>query len=66
MTPAFRRTAGRLAAACLATAALTTAAIAGAQSAQAANSCDKSPLARTFDAVLSLRTADLPQTPTCH
>jgi hypothetical protein len=69
MTPAFRRTAGRVAAATLATAALTTAAIAGGQAATASTTCEPSPLAETFNAVLSLRNAsssETPKTPTCR
>jgi hypothetical protein len=62
MTPAFRRTAGRVAAATLATAALTTAAIAGGQAATASTTCRTSPLAKTFNTLLTLRDASSPQT----
>jgi hypothetical protein len=66
MTPEFRRTAGRVAAAILATAALATAAIAGGQAATASTTCQTSPIAKTFNAVLTLRDASSPQTPTCR
>ena len=65
MTPAFRRTAGRLAAAALATAALTGAAIAGGQAADASTSCDNSPIAKTFDALLTLRDGPSSDSRTC-
>ena len=66
MTPAFRRTAGRLAAAALATTALTGAAIAGDQAASASTSCDNSPIVKTFNAVLTLRDGTTEDTPTCR
>lgn len=66
MTPAFRRTAGRLAVAVLVTTALTGAAIAGGQAATASTSCDDSPIVKTFDAVLTLRDGLTEDTPTCH
>jgi hypothetical protein len=66
MTPAFRRTVGRVAAATLATAALTTAAIAGGQAATASTTCQTSPLAKTFNAVLTLRDASSPNPGACR
>ncbi|MEU4293228.1 hypothetical protein AB0E63_33830 [Kribbella sp. NPDC026596] len=66
MTPAFRRTAGRLAAAALATTALTGAAIAGGQAASASTSCDDSPIVKTFNAVLTLRGGPSQDTETCR
>jgi hypothetical protein len=69
MTPAFRRTAGRVAAAALATAALATAAIAGGQAATAATPCETSPLTKTVNVVLTFRDAlspDTSRTPTCR
>jgi hypothetical protein len=66
MTPAFRRTAGRLALAALATTALTGAAIAGGQAANASTSCDTSPIVKTFDVVLTLRGDSAEATQTCH
>ena len=66
MTPAFRRTAGRLAAAALATAALTGAAIAGGQAAAASTSCKDSPIAKTFNAVLAVRTGPTQDNQTCN
>jgi len=65
MTPAFRRTAGRLAAAALATAALTGAAIAGGQAATASTSCEDSPIAKTFNAVLAVRTGPTQENAAC-
>lgn len=66
MTPAFRRTAGRLAVAALATTALAGAAIAGGQAASASTSCDSSPIVKTFDAVLSLRDGLTQESQTCR
>ena len=66
MTPAFRRTAGRLAVAALATTALTGAAIAGGQAASASTSCDQSPIIKTVDAVLSVRNGLTQDTRTCR
>jgi len=66
MTPAFRRTAGRLAVAALATTALTGAAIAGGQAATASTSCHNSPIVKTFNAVLTLRDGPTQPTETCH
>jgi hypothetical protein len=66
MTPAFRRTAGRLAVAALATTALTGAAIAGGQAASASTSCESSPIVKTFDVVLSLRDGPTQDIPTCR
>ena len=66
MTPAFRRTAGRLAAAALATTALTGAAIAGGQAASASTSCDDSPIVKTFDLVLSVRDGLTQETQSCR
>ena len=69
MTPAFRRTAGRVAAATLATAALTASAIAGGQAATASTTCQPSPLTKTFNTLLTLReasTSEPPKTPTCR
>ena len=66
MTTAFRRTAGRLAVAAVATAALTGAAIAGGQAADASTSCQDSPVAKTFDALLTLRDGLSPDTHTCR
>jgi hypothetical protein len=69
MTPAFRRTAGRLAAAALATAALAAsilgAAIAGGQAAMADTSCENSPIAKTFNAVLAVRTGPTQENQAC-
>ncbi|NIK58724.1 hypothetical protein [Kribbella shirazensis] len=65
MTPAFRRTAGRLAVAALATTALTGAAIAGGQAA-AASTCEDSALVKTFNAVLTVRTASTQDTQPCR
>jgi hypothetical protein len=65
MTPALRRTAGRLAAAALATAALTGAAIAGGQAATA-STCESSALVKTFNAVLTVRTASTQDTQPCR
>jgi hypothetical protein len=65
MTPAFRRTAGRLAAAALAATALTGAAIAGGQAAGAAT-CEDSALVRTFNAALTVRTASTQDTQLCR
>ena len=65
MTPAFRRTAGRLAVAALATTALTGAAIAGGQAADA-STCDNSPITKTFDTLLTLRNGLTPDPQTCH
>ena len=65
MTPAFRRTAGRLAAAALATAALTGAAIAGGQAATASTTCKDSPIAKTFNAVLAVRTGPTQENAAC-
>jgi hypothetical protein len=66
MTTRFRRTAGRLAAAALATTALTGAAVAGAQAAQAGTSCDESAVAKTFTAVLALRTGSTDNPTPCR
>jgi hypothetical protein len=66
MTPAFRRTAGRLAVAALATAALAGAAIAGGQAATASTTCHNSPIVKTFDAVLTLRDGLAQDTETCR
>jgi hypothetical protein len=66
MTTAFRRTAGRLAVAALATTALTGAAIAGGQAATASTGCKDSPIAKTFNAVLAVRTGSAEDTNTCH
>ncbi|MFG1622181.1 hypothetical protein [Kribbella sp. NPDC049227] len=66
MTPAFRRTAGRLAMAALATTALTAAALAGAQAATTSTSCDTSPVVKTFDLVLSVRDGLTQETPSCR
>jgi len=66
MTPAFRRTAGRLAAAALATTALTGAAIAGGQAASASTTCEKSAIVKTFNAVLTVRTGSTQDTNSCH
>jgi hypothetical protein len=66
MTPAFRRTAGRLAVAALATTALTGAAIVGGQAATAATTCDNSPIVKTFNAVLTLRDGLTQDTDTCR
>ena len=65
MTTAFRRTAGRLAVAALATTALTGAAIAGGQAATASTSCKDSPIAKTFNAVLAVRTGPTPENQAC-
>jgi hypothetical protein len=62
MTPAFRRTAGRLALAAFATTALTGAAIAGGQAASASTSCDATKIVKTVDVVLTLR-GDSPEQP---
>lgn len=66
MTPAFRRTAGRLALAALATTALTGAAIAGGRAASASTSCDQSPIIKTFDVVLSVRDGLTRDSQTCR
>ncbi|WP_371403154.1 hypothetical protein OHA10_35360 [Kribbella sp. NBC_00662] len=66
MTPAFRRTAGRVAVAALATTALAGAAIAGGQAAGAATTCDESPIIKTFDVVLSVRDGLTQDTQTCR
>ncbi|WP_350275256.1 hypothetical protein [Kribbella sp. HUAS MG21] len=66
MTPAFRRTAGRLAAAALATTALVGAAIAGGQAAAASSTCENSALVKTFNAVLTVRTASTQDTQPCR
>jgi hypothetical protein len=66
MTPAFRRTAGRLAVAAFATTALTGAAIAGGSAASASTSCDSSPIVKTIDAVLTLREGLTQDTQTCR
>lgn len=66
MTPAFRRTAGRLAVAAFATTALTGAAIAGGQAASASTSCDSSPIVKTFNAVLVLRDGGTQDTQPCR
>lgn len=66
MTTAFRRTAGRLALAALATTALTGAAIAGGQAAMASTSCQDSPIAKTFNAVLAVRTGPTEDNQTCN
>ena len=66
MTPAFRRTAGRLAVVALATTALTGAAIAGSQAANGSTSCEQSPLAKTFDVVLTVRDPMSPANHACH
>ncbi|TDW21564.1 hypothetical protein [Kribbella kalugense] len=66
MTPAFRRTAGRLAVAALATTALTGAAIAGGQAASASTSCDQSAIIKTFDVVLSVRDGLTQDSQTCR
>ena len=65
MTTAFRRTAGRLAVAALASTALTGAAIAGGQAAMASTSCQDSPIAKTFNAVLAVRTGPTQDNQTC-
>jgi hypothetical protein len=65
MTTAFRRTARRLAVAALATTALTGAAIAGGQAATASTSCKDSPIAKTFNAVLAVRTGPTQDNQTC-
>ncbi|WP_432876361.1 hypothetical protein ACQPYH_26185 [Kribbella sp. CA-245084] len=66
MTPAFRRTAGRLAVAALATTALTGAAIAGGQAANASTTCNESPIIKTLDVVLSVRDGLTQDTQTCR
>ncbi|GAA3101690.1 hypothetical protein JOF29_003310 [Kribbella aluminosa] len=66
MTTALRRTAGRLAVAALATTALTGAAIAGGQAAGATTSCKTSPIVKTFNAVLAVRTGSTESTNACH
>jgi len=66
MTPAFRRTAGRLAVAALATTALAGAAIAGGRAATASTSCDTSPIVKTFDLVLSVRDGLTQESGTCR
>lgn len=66
MTTAFRRTARRLAVAALATTALTGAAIAGGQAAMASTSCQDSPIAKTFNAVLAVRTGPTEDSQTCN
>ena len=66
MTPAFRRTAGRLAVAALATTALTGAAVAGGQAAHATTTCDTSPIVKTFTTLLTLRDNTTPTTPPCR
>ncbi|MEU8223970.1 hypothetical protein [Kribbella sp. NPDC048915] len=65
MTPAFRRTAGRLAAAAFGTAALAGAAIAGGHAALAETSCEESAIAKTFNAVLTVRTGPTTENQTC-
>jgi hypothetical protein len=65
MTPAFRRTAGRLAAAALATTALAGAALAGGHAALAETSCEDSPIAKTFNAVLTVRSGPTTENQTC-
>ncbi|GAA1565233.1 MULTISPECIES: hypothetical protein [Kribbella] len=66
MTTAFRRTAGRLAVAALATTALTGAAIAGGQAAEASTSCKSSPIVKTFNAVLAVRTGSTEDSNACR
>ncbi|MFD7159121.1 hypothetical protein ACQHIV_06275 [Kribbella sp. GL6] len=66
MTPAIRRTAGRLAVAALATTALTGAAIAGGQAASASTSCKASPIVKTFNAVLAVRTGSTEDSNACR
>ncbi|GAA1593214.1 hypothetical protein GCM10009804_57210 [Kribbella hippodromi] len=66
MTPAFRRLAGRLAVAAVATTALTGAAIAGGQAANASTTCADSPIIKTLDMVLSVRTGPTPDSRTCR
>ena len=66
MTTAFRRTAGRLAMAALASAALTGAAIAGGQAATASTTCENSPIAKTFNAVLAVRTGPTEDNAACE
>jgi hypothetical protein len=51
--------------AALATAALTGAAIAGGQAATASTSCEDSPIAKTFNAVLSVRTGPTQENAAC-
>ncbi|TCC48626.1 hypothetical protein E0H75_18730 [Kribbella capetownensis] len=66
MTPAFRRTAGRLAVAALATTALAGAAITGGQAATTSTSCDTSAIVKTVDLVLSVRDGLTQEPDTCH
>ncbi|MEV0798507.1 hypothetical protein AB0I34_12495 [Kribbella sp. NPDC050281] len=65
MTPAFRRTAGRLAVVALATTALAGAAVAGGQAATTSTSCNTSPIVKTFDVVLSVRDGLTQETHSC-
>ncbi|WP_406053334.1 hypothetical protein [Kribbella sp. NBC_00889] len=66
MTPAFCRTAGRLAVAALATTALAGAALAGGQAATTSTSCHTSPIVKTFDLVLSVRDGLTQETHSCR